>query len=76
MLFKSAGQRELYNNMRHPLLLCPLVILWAVPVMTYDRFLLAVMIPLYLIWASKLNHNNSFYVREMFNEKKESLKYK
>ena len=47
MCYKS-GEQQLLKHNRHPIFLGPLIILWTVPVMTYDRLLLAVMLPLYV----------------------------
>lgn len=70
---KSQEQRDLLGHFRHPTILPPLVLLWAVPTMTYDRLLLAVMVPLYIIWGSKLTPDDVFYVNEMHQEKKKTL---
>ena len=59
--------------MRHPILTAPLIIMWAVPVMTYDRLLLAVMLPLYMAWASALSIGDMQYVKRMFASKREEL---
>ena len=70
---KSKEQQELLSHLRHPTLLSPLVILWAVPTMTYDRLLLAVMLPLYILCGNQLTSEDVFYVNEMHNEKKKTL---
>ena len=71
--YKSAQQQYLLYHMRHPILTAPLIIMWAVPVMTYDRLLLAVMLPLYMAWASALSIGDMQYVKRMFASKKEEL---
>lgn len=71
--YKSAEQQYLLQHMRHPLLTAPLVIMWAVPVMTYDRFLLAVMVPLYMASASTLNGADTLYLKRMFCKKREEI---
>ena len=70
---KSEEHRELFQHMRHPVFLSPLIILWAVPTMTYDRILLAVMIPLYLLWGSGLVGDDVVYVNDMYRQKKQTL---
>jgi hypothetical protein len=72
-VFKSGKQREFQGHLHHPCFLSPLVILWAVPTMTYDRLLLAVMVPLFLIWGSDLTNDDVLYVKEMYDEKKKTL---
>lgn len=71
--YKSREQQYLLYHMRHPILTAPLIIMWAVPVMTYDRLLLAVMLPLYMAWASAINAQDMIYVRKMFVNKLQHL---
>lgn len=71
--YKAAEQQYLLYHMRHPILTAPLIIMWAVPVMTYDRLLLAVMLPLYMAWASALDVGDKQYVKRMFTSKREEL---
>lgn len=59
--------------MRHPVFLAPLVILWVVPTMTYDRVLLAVMVPMYLLWGSQVNEEDTVYINMMYEQKKRRL---
>lgn len=59
--------------MRHPVFLAPLVILWVVPTMTYDRVLLAVMIPMYLLWGSQVDDEDTVYINSMYEQKKRHL---
>ena len=59
--------------MRHPVFLAPLVILWVVPTMTYDRLLLAVMVPMYLLWGSHVNEEDTVYINMMYEQKKRRL---
>lgn len=73
MLYKSAEQRQLLSHNRHPILLAPSLILWAVPVMTYDRFLVAVMLPLYLGLGTVIDKLDVAYVSEQFSMKKRQL---
>ena len=71
--YKSAEQQQLLRHNHHPIFLGPLVILWAVPVMTYDRLLLAIMLPLYIGCGSVLNDDDVIYVKGQFNVKKRQL---
>ena len=73
MHYKSAEQQQLLEHMRHPIFLAPLIILWAVPVMTYDRLLVAVMLPLYLGWGSSINHLDASYIKQQFRMKRIQL---
>ncbi|KAL5501969.1 hypothetical protein EMCRGX_G008654 [Ephydatia muelleri] len=67
---KAEEQRTLLDHMRHPLFFGPALILWAVPVMTYDRLLVAVMAPLYLGWGCHLDQSDVEYVQEQFTKKR------
>lgn len=71
--YKSEEQQHLLMHLRHPIFVAPVVILWAVPVMTYDRLLVAVMVPLYLGWGSIVDHLDVQYVKEQFHMKKAQL---
>ena len=73
MYYKSAEQQQLLMHMRHPIFLAPAVILWAVPLMTYDRFLVAVLLPLYLAWGSTIDSMDVEYIKEQFHMKKAQL---
>lgn len=73
ILYKSEQQQQLLSHNRHPIFLAPTLILWAVPVMTYDRLLVAVMLPLYLGLASNMDRWDVGYVSEQFNMKKLQL---
>ena len=72
MCYKS-GEQQLLKRNRHPIFLGPLIILWAVPVMTYDRLLLAVMLPLYVGCGSIINDEDVAYVRDQFTMKRKQL---
>ena len=71
--YKSEEQQHLLLHLRHPIFLAPVAILWAVPVMTYDRLLVAAMVPLYLGWGSLVDHLDVQYVKEQFHMKKAQL---
>jgi len=73
MHYKSGEQQQLLEHMRHPIFLAPLIILWAIPVMTYDRLLVAVMLPLYLGWGSSINHLDASYIKQQFRMKRIQL---
>ena len=68
---KAAEQQYLFLHMRHPIFIAPLLLLWAVPVMTFDRLMVAVMVPLYLGWGSSLDRWDVSYVRDQFKKKTE-----
>lgn len=70
---KAEEQRRLLEHMRHPVFFGPALILWAVPVMTYDRLLMAIMVPLYLGWGSHLDQLDAAYVREQFGKKRHEI---
>lgn len=73
MRYKSVEQQELLQHSRHPIFLGPLIILWAVPVMTYDRFLVAIMLPLYVGCGSIINDRDVAYVKDQFTMKRRQL---
>lgn len=61
---KSDATQRLYQHMRHPHLLSTVLVLWTVPIMTLDRLLLAVLVPLFLIARSALDAEDVSYVRQ------------
>lgn len=73
MTYKSERQQKLLSHNRHPIFLAPTVILWAVPVMTYDRLLVAVMLPLYMALTSNVDTLDRSYVSDQFTMKKLQL---
>lgn len=73
MHYKSEEQQYLLQHMRHPIFLAPTLVLWAVPIMRYDRLLVAVMVPLYLAWGSSIDRLDASYVKKQFCEKKKQL---
>nr|CAB3264445.1 nurim-like [Phallusia mammillata] len=72
---KSQSARQFLANMRHPTLTGFLVVLWLVPCMTIDRFLLASAFTLYLSHSSKLTEEDYVYLKRMQERKKESLEF-
>ena len=73
MSYKSEEQQQLLSHNRHPIFLAPTVILWAVPIMSYDRLLVAVMLPLYLALTSNVDTLDRSYVSDQFTMKKLQL---
>ena len=73
LLYKSEEQQLLLCHNRHPILLAPALILWAVPVMTYDRLLLALMLPLYMGLGSNVDSMDVAYVSQQLKMKKLQL---
>lgn len=69
MAYKSLEQRELLRHMRHPIFLAPMIIIWLVPTMTYDRLLIACLLPLYLAWGSRLSYLDVDYVQYQHHQK-------
>lgn len=70
---KSATVQQMYSHCRHPTLGSLVILLWATPCMSADRFLLALALPLYMITCSKLNETDVAYVEEQLARKKVSL---
>ncbi len=73
MLNKSEEQQRLLCHNRHPIFLAPIAILWAVPSMSYDRLLIATMLPLYLTLTSNVDLLDTSYVADQYNMKKMQL---
>ena len=73
MHYKSGEQQQLLEHSRHPIFLGSLVILWAVPVITYDRLLVALMLPLYVGCGSIINDEDMSYVKDQFTMKRRQL---
>lgn len=73
MIYKSDQQGQLLGHNRHPIFLAPTIILWAVPTMTYDRLLLAVMLPLYLGLGTVIDRTDVAYMSKQFSMKKREL---
>lgn len=71
--YKSEDNTRLLHNMRHPVLIAPLIILWCVPAMSYNRLLIAVMIPAYLAWCNKVTVEDTLYVSDMIDKKRRDL---
>ena len=67
--FKADEQQRLFNNARHPLLIGPLVVLWLVPCMSADRMLVAILLPLYQIWGSRVTRKDTNYVKIQYQKK-------
>ena len=72
--FKAAEQRRLLNNARHPLLIGPLLVLWLVPIMSADRLLVAILLPIYQIWGNRVTKADSGYVRIQYQKKVTELR--
>ena len=75
MHYKSDEQQQLLEHSHHPIFLGPLIILWVVPVMTYDRLLVALMLPLYVYvgCGSIINDEDVSYVKDQFDMKRRQL---
>ena len=73
MSYKSEEQQQLLSHNRHPIFLAPTVILWAVPFMSYDRLLVAVMLPLYIGLAGSVDTLDRSYVSDQYVMKKYHL---
>lgn len=72
--FKAVEQQRLFNNARHPLLVGPLIVLWLVPCMPADRMLVAILVPLYQIWGSRVTREDANYVKIQYHKKVTELR--
>jgi hypothetical protein len=59
---KNEAAQKLYADMRHPIVLATLLVLWVTPVMTIDRFLLALGTTTYLILGNQIDEEDVNYV--------------
>ncbi|XP_065184279.1 nurim homolog [Sycon ciliatum] len=73
MDYKSPTVRRLYSHCRHPILIPLLVLVWAAPVMSVDRLVLATCVPLYLLARSGLDWDDASYVHEQYLRKQMKL---
>ena len=73
MTYKSEEQKLLFGHNRHPIFLAPMLILWAVPVMSYGRLLICVMMPLYMILTSNIDTLDRAYVLDQYSAKMDQL---
>lgn len=69
MLYKSAELQRLYSHMRHPSFVGLCAALWLFPYMTLDRFLLALMLTVYMIAAFRVDQQDYVYQREQRMQK-------
>lgn len=67
MASKTKELQNLYSHMRVPVFIAPMALLWFVPVMTLDRFLLASVFTFYLMFKSKINDNDVRYTSKQLN---------
>lgn len=70
---KSENLRRLYCHMRHPSFTAVTVILFFHPVMSVDRFLLAVVFTLFMFVCFKVDENDYLYQKKQLRQKETSL---
>ncbi|XP_071830601.1 nurim-like [Apostichopus japonicus] len=70
---KSEEHRRLFQHFRHPLSSSLLVVLWFIPMMCWDRFLLASGFTLYLLLGHSLDTEDYDYLKEQYELKEEQL---
>ena len=74
MGLKAPQLQRFYSHMRHPGFLAFTFILWCHPHMSLDRVLLATSIPLYLLYAQKVDTRDCLYSKVQFQRKLQELK--
>ncbi|XP_072034753.1 nurim-like [Amphiura filiformis] len=74
MQMKSASNRRMFDNFRHPVLLGLLLVLWFVPVMTLDRLLLAIFLSLYTCLGHNLDTQDYEYLQSQSQQKEVHLR--
>ncbi|GLV43829.1 uncharacterized protein CBL_11591 [Carabus blaptoides fortunei] len=73
MSFKSSELQRLYGHTRHPSFSAFLVIFWAFPVMSLDRFLLALVLTGYMYVTWKTDKHDLHYQRMQYHKKLQEL---
>ncbi|XP_076809108.1 nurim-like [Clavelina lepadiformis] len=73
LLSKTAEAQSVFKNMRHPVVSSFLIVLWCVPSMTIDRFILASILTLYPLHMSNISDKDYAYVRDMYARKNYSM---
>jgi len=62
MAEKNPSAQVLYSHYRHPMFVCVLAVLWASPIMTFDRFSLALVFTVYQLIANGIDEQDIQYV--------------
>ncbi|XP_078493838.1 uncharacterized protein LOC100180358 isoform X2 [Ciona intestinalis] len=73
MTSKTVYAQNFYHNMRHPCFIGWTCVLWLVPCLSIDRFILASGFTLYLLHGSRLTVKDFYYVRKMYYKKVTSI---
>ncbi|XP_028575854.2 nurim isoform X1 [Podarcis muralis] len=66
---KSTSAIRLFSHLRHPVYLEFLLILWAVPCLSLDRLLLALLFTAYITCAHNLDQQDYLYLRAQLDKK-------
>ncbi|KAH0630409.1 hypothetical protein JD844_013411 [Phrynosoma platyrhinos] len=69
LALQSSRAVRLYAHLRHPVYLEFLLILWAVPCLSLDRLLLALLFTIYLTCAHSLDQQDYLYLRAQLDKK-------
>lgn len=70
---KSQEHQRLFQHFRHPFSSGFLFVLWFVPVMRWDRFILSLGLSLYLFLGHSLDEDDYDYLREQYHLKEQQL---
>nr|XP_002122792.1 nurim-like [Ciona intestinalis] len=73
MTSKTVYAQNFYHNMRHPCFIGWTCVLWLVPCLSIDRFILASGFTLYFLYGSRLEVKDFYYVRKMYYKKVTSI---
>ncbi|XP_022082953.1 nurim-like [Acanthaster planci] len=71
---KSREYQRLFQNFRHPVMTGLLIILWAVPVMTMGRLVLALSLTIYTFYGHSLDMRDYDYICQQHQLKKRTLR--
>eukprot|EP01116_Phalansterium_solitarium_P010352 TRINITY_DN25051_c0_g1_i1.p1 TRINITY_DN25051_c0_g1~~TRINITY_DN25051_c0_g1_i1.p1 ORF type:complete len:244 (+),score=12.40 TRINITY_DN25051_c0_g1_i1:22-753(+) len=72
--YYSEPKQRLYRHMRHPVLLGLLAVLWITPVMTLDRFVLALVLTIYQATRNDVDSADAKYAERQFLDSAEGLR--
>jgi hypothetical protein len=70
---KARPVQSVYRHLRHPGVMCFLVILWVHPVMSLSRLFLALAFSFYLLFGHRVKPDDYTYLRRQFEKKAHSL---
>jgi len=74
MKMKNQQAQQLYQHMRHPMMIGPLIVFWVTPLMTYDRACFAISFTLYQLFGNRISEHDIEYVENQLVERFQNLR--